>query len=428
MSGGGSGGQGGGGSDRGGRGSGSGGGPRRVPTRASYDVVIVGGAMMGASTAWYLASDPDFDGSVLVVERDPSYADCSTAHTTSCMRQQFSTELNVRISQYAADVVKNFRHHMGGDERVPELSIRSFGYLYLAADEGFAAVLRANREVQVAAGAATRLLSPDEIRREYPFYALDDIVLGSINTVDEGYWDATAVFDGWRRGSRERGVEYVANEVVAMTTDAAGRRVRSVTLASGERVACGHVVNASGPRAALTARMAGIELPVEPRKRLSWIFSAERPLDRDLPLTIDPSGVHVRENGGGTYQAGAHGSPDPAVEPDDFAMDPTLWEEHVWPRLAARIPAFEAIRVTREWAGHYAMNVFDHNAITGPHERVANFLFLNGFSGHGLQQAPAMGRGTAEWLIHGEYRTLDLRPFHHDRIGRGEPLLERAVI
>ena len=398
------------------------------PTRSGYDVVIVGGAMMGASSAWFLTENPDFDGTVLVVERDPSYANASTTHTNSCMRQQFSTALNIRISQFAADFVTHFRERMGGDERFPELSIRNFGYLYLAADEAFAQVLRENREIQRAAGAATRLLTPEEIRREYPFYAVDDIVLGSINTVDEGYWDGSAVFDGWRRASRERGVEYVANEVVAMSRNAAGTRLESVTLQSGEVVACGQLVNASGPRAARTARMAGIEVPVEPRKRYSWVFAAERPLERDLPLTIDPSGVHVRENGGGTYQCGAHASVDPAVEPDDFAMDLALFEHHVWPILAARVPAFEAIRVQSEWAGHYAMNVFDHNAITGPHTVVENFVFLNGFSGHGLQQSPAMGRGTAEWLTYGEYRTLDLSPFHYERIERNEPILEKAVI
>ena len=399
-----------------------------VPGRTSYDVVIVGGAIMGASTAWFLSDNPDFDGSVLVVERDPSYEFASTTHTNSCMRQQYSTELNVRISQFAADFVKNLPERMGNDERVPSLSIRSFGYLYLAADEAFAEVLRANREVQRTAGAATVLMTPEEIAREYPFYALDDIVLGSINTVDEGYWDGSTVFDWWRRQSRERGVEYVANEVVAMDRNAAGTRIDGVTLASGERIACGQLVNASGPRAARTARMAGIELPVEPRKRYSWVFAAEQPLERDLPLTIDPSGVHVRENGGGTYQCGAHAAVDPGVEPDDFAMDLGLWEDHVWPVLAARIPRFEAIRVQREWTGHYAMNVFDQNAIAGPHPEVANFLFLNGFSGHGLQQSPAMGRGTAEWLTYGEYRTLDLTPFGYGRIVRGEPIVEKAVI
>ena len=138
--------------------------------------------------------------------------------------------------------------------------------------------------------------------------------------------------------------------------------------------------------------------------------------------------MHVRENGGGSYQCGAHEVADPAVAPDDFDMDFALWEDRVWPILAARIPQFEAIKVTAQWAGHYAMNTFDHNAITGPHPELANFIFLNGFSGHGLQQSPAMGRGTAEWLTHGAYRTLDLSPFHYDRILARRPITEDAVI
>ena len=403
-------------------------GQTQSPKQAQYDVVIVGGAIMGASAAWFLSDNKDFDGSVLVVERDTTYEACSTARTNSCMRQQFSAELNVRISQFAADFVKNLRSYMGGDERVPELSIRNFGYMYLADNDAFANVLRESHKVQVAAGAGTQLMTPDQIRAAYPFYNVDDIMLGSINTVDEGFWDGSAVFDWWRRSSRERGVEYVENEVVAMTLNPAGTRVDSITLKSGEVIACGHVVNASGPRAARTAAMAGIDIPVEPRKRYSWIFKAEQPLEMDLPLTIDPSGVHVRENGGGTYQCGGHSEIDPAVDYDDFAMDFSLWENHVWPILATRIPQFEAIKVQSEWAGHYAMNTFDHNAILGPHTKVENFIFLNGFSGHGLQQSPAMGRGTAEWITYGGYRALDLTHFNYERIPNNRPIIEKAII
>ena len=126
------------------------------------------------------------------------------------------------------------------------------------------------------------------------------------------------------------------------------------------------------------SRMAGIEIPVEPRKRYSWVFKADTPLDQDLPLTIDPSGVHVRENGGGTYQCGGHTDHDPAVAYDDYTMDHSFFETHVWPILAHRIPQFETIKVTAQWAGHYAMNTFDHNAILGPHPDLDNFLFING--------------------------------------------------
>ncbi len=396
------------------------------PAREAYDVVIVGGAIMGSSLAWWLTENPDFDGSVLVVEREPGYSMCSTAHTNSCIRQQFSTGLNIRLSQFTADFIKDLRANMGGDPRVPNLDIQNFGYLYLADTDAAADTLRANQQVQLAAGAETRLLTPEEIAADYPFYDLDGIVLGSINTKDEGYWDGGTLFEWFRRAAQARGVEYVSGEVVEMTRR--GARIDSVTLASGARISCGHVVNAAGPRAARVAAMAGLALPVEPRKRYSWIFTAETPLDRALPLTIDPSGVHVRQDGPTTYLAGSKGETDPAVDPDDFTMDHALWQDHVWPALAARIPTFEAIRVVTEWVGHYAYNTLDQNAVLGPHPEVENFLFMNGFSGHGLQQAPAMGRGLAEWIAHQEYRSLDLSPFAFGRVARGAAMVEGAVI
>ena len=399
--------------------------PHDAP-RPAYDVVIVGGAIMGSATAFFLSQNKDFDGTVLVIERDPSYAQSSTAHTNSCMRQQFSTELNIRISQFAADFVTNLRSYMGGDDRVPELAIQNYGYMYLADNEPFAALLRRNRDIQRAAGAETELLTPQDIAARYPFYRVDDLVLGSINRRDEGYFDGGTLFDWLRRGAREGGVDYVAGEVVTMSRD--GGRITHVTLASGQTLACGTVVNASGPRAARTAAMAGIDLPVAPRKRFTWIFTAETPLDRDLPLTIDPSGVHVRQDGPDTYLAGCPADPDPAVDYDDFTMDHDRWQDHVWPVIAARIPQFEAIRVVTEWAGHYAFNTLDQNAILGPHDAVGNFIFQNGFSGHGLQQSPAMGRGVAELITYGAYRTLDLSAFAFDRIPAQRPIIETAII
>jgi glycine/D-amino acid oxidase-like deaminating enzyme len=398
------------------------------PQHDTYDVVIVGGAIMGSSTAWWLTQDKGFTGRVLVVERDPTYEKAATTLSFSCIRQQFSTELNIRISQFGAAFVQSLRERMGGDPRVPELKIQNFGYLYLADTAAFADTLRATHAVQSAAGAGTRLLDRDQIKAEFPFYQVDDLILGSLNTRDEGYFDGSTVFDWFRRKAREAGVEFVADEVVALDLAASGGRVASVTLGSGRKVSCGWVVNAAGTRGARTAAMAGISLPVEPRKRFNWVIQAEQPLDRPLPLTIDPSGVFVREVGGGTYMAGGHADHDPAVDFDDFRMDQELWLDKIWPAIATRIPAFEAVKVISEWAGQYDYNTLDQNAVTGPHPELGNFLFLNGFSGHGLQQSPAMGRATAEWIVHGGYRTLDMSEFHYDRVAQGRALVEAAII
>ncbi len=399
----------------------------QAPKQSSYDVIIVGGAMYGSSVAWFLSDNPDFDGTILVVERDPTYEFTSTAHTNSCMRQQFSGEINVRISQFAAEYVKNFRNFMGGDERVPEVQLQSYGYMYLAGNDAAAGVLQQCQKIQEACGAGTKFMTPDEIGAAYPFYRLDDIVGGNHNLIDEGYFEGATLFDWWKRMAREKGAEYVTNEAVAMTRNAAGTRVESVTLKSGEIIACNTVVNASGPRAVLTSRMAGIEIPVEPRKRYTFIFDAENRLDSDLPLTIDPSGVHMRTDGA-YYLGGCPPNDDPAVDYDDFEQDHSIWEEKAWPAIANRVPQFEALKLINSWAGHYAYNTFDQNAILGPHTEVENFIFVNGFSGHGFQQSPAMGRGTSEWITYGEFRTLDLTPFSYSRIVENQPMVELAII
>ncbi len=398
-----------------------------TPKKTSYDVVIVGGAMYGSSVSWFLMNNPDFDGSLLVVEKDPTYEFTSTARTNSCIRQQFSNEINVRVSQFGAEFVKNFRSFMGDDPRVPDVPLQSFGYMYLADSEAFADDLRESQRIQAACGAATKIMSAEEIKHDYPFYNVDDIVAGSINLVDEGYFEGSTLFDWWKRSAREKGAEYINNEVVAMTRNTSGAKVESVTLKSGDVIACGAVVNASGPRAVRTSRMAGIEIPVEPRRRYTFIFDAEQPLDQDLPLTIDPSGVHMRTDGA-YYLAGCPPDDDPAVDYDDFEQDHSIWEEKAWPAIAARVPQFEAIKLTNSWAGHYAFNTFDHNAILGPHTEVENFIFVNGFSGHGFQQSPAMGRGTSELITYGEYRSLDLSAFNYSRIAKNRPFLEKAVI
>ncbi len=402
-----------------------------APKRTSYDVIIVGGAMYGSSVAWWLSRNPDFDGSLLVVERDPTYEFASTSHTNSCIRQQFSAEINVKISQFGVEFIKNFRTFMDDDERVPDIVLHSFGYMYLAGDDQFAKTLKDTHAIQQVLGAGTMHMSADDIKEAYPFYNMDDIVAGNHNLVDEGYFDGATIFDWWKRTARENGVEYCTNEAVAMELNEAGSAVQSVTLKTGDTTACGMVINCSGPRAVATSRMAGIEIPVEPRRRYTFIFDAQQPLDRDLPLTIDPSGVHMRSDGK-YYWAGCspsiNGADDPAVAYDDFEIDHSLWENYVWPIIAHRIPQFESIKLTNTWVGHYAFNTLDQNPIIGRHKNVENFIFASGFSGHGFQQSPAMGRGLAELIIYGEYRSLDLSPFGYDRIEANTPFLEKAVI
>ncbi|MCP1167568.1 NAD(P)/FAD-dependent oxidoreductase [Limimaricola litoreus] len=391
--------------------------------RPSFDVVIIGGAMIGSAVAWWLARDPGFDGRILVVERDPSFAHASTSHTNSCIRMQFGTQVNVAIGRFGLEFIRGFRRFVGED--APEIHFDDFGYLYLAGDAASAGRLRAAQALQARMKAGTRLLTPAQLAATFPFMAWDDVLLGSHNPGEEGCFDGGTMFSELRRRARHLGVEEIRAEATGLRM--AGGRVSHVELSDGSSVACGHVVNAAGPRAATVAAMAGIVLPVEPRKRYTFIFEAEDRLPRRMPLVVDPRGIHYRSDGA-LYMAGCPPEIDGPCAFDDFEMDHAIWEDRIWPLLAARVPAFERIRLRNSWVGHYAYNTLDQNALLGPHPAVPNLHFANGFSGHGLQQAPAVGRGIAEHIIHGGWRSLDLSPLSVARLVEGRALTEAAVI
>ena len=380
---------------------------------ASADVVIAGGAVVGSSVAAHLAG-LGFRGRVVVVEPDPTYARAATALSASGIRQQFSHPLNVRISGYGLETIRELG-----------LTFHEHGYLYLAATEAQAAALRARHATQLAEGAAVDLLEPAALAVRFPHLETADLLLAAHGVRGEGWFDNMGLLAAYRAQARAGGVEYLRDRVVGVETTRGW--VTAVTLDAGGRLACGTLVNAAGGQGAEIAALAGLSLPVERRKRTVFAFACAAPPPGGLPLTIDPSGVWFRPEGD-RFIAGCAPNPDPAVAADDFEPRHAEWEEVVWPALAARSRAFEALKLTRFWAGHYDMNTLDHNVVVGPHPELANFHFANGFSGHGLQQAPAIGRGIAELLVFGAYRSLDLGPLGYARIAAGAPLPEDAVI
>ena len=400
--------------------------------KSSYDVVIVGGAVIGSAVAYFLTANPDFTGRVLVVERDPSYARSSTALSASSVRTQFSNPINVQISQFGSAFIRDFANLMQlGDDR-PDLNFHPGGYLFLANTEAQAQTLRENHAVQRACGADTVLWSQAELAAAFPHLDTDDILLASYGRSGEGWFNNTGLMNGFRAKARAQGAEYVTDAVVAITR--AGDAVTSVTLQSGAVVQAGTIVNASGPRAALTARMAGLDIPVEPRKRTLFVFDCAQSPEGSarvnqgrLPLMIDTSGVFCRPEGR-YFLTGCPPVDDPAVDWNDFEPRYGEFDDIIWPALAARSPGFEAIKVVNQWAGHYDFNTLDHNLVVGRHPQVRNFIFANGFSGHGLQQGPATGRAVSELITYGGYRTLDLSEVGYERIAENRPFLEKAVI
>ena len=387
----------------------------------SYDIAIIGGAIVGSSVAWFLREE-GFSGSIALIERDPGFAHAATTLSCASIRQQFSIPENIRLSRFTLSLFRDLERHFGAGA---DIGFREKGYLILAGEAGLP-VLVHNHAVQQAEGADIVLEDAGLLRRRFSWLATDGIAAGAYGLTGEGWFDAHALLALLRKALRGRGVDMIRDEVTALELKPGGPA--RLALAGAGEIEAGIVVNAAGPSAGKVAALAGIDLPVEPRKRSVFVFEARDRFD-DMPLLVDPSGVYVRPEGsvyitgGAEDEAGAQ-----AADPADFEPDWPLFEEQIWPVLATRIPAFEALKLQRAWAGHYDYNRLDQNAVIGPHPQAANFLFANGFSGHGLQQAPAVGKALAELVVYGEYRTVDCSAFGYERVVEAKPFRELNII
>lgn len=392
---------------------------------AGTDIAIVGGGVIGSAIAWWLKAARGADARVTVIEPDPAYERGSTARSLGSVRQQFSTPENILISRFGVDFIRNAGERLAVDgEDRPDVQFREGHYLFLATPPG-AEILADNVRIQRAAGASVALLSPADLRDRLPWLNTDGIAAAALGERDEGWLDAYALLKAFRQAAMRAGVEYVRDRAKRLHRD--GARLSGVELADGGRLTAGVVVNATGPWAGAMAATAGVDLPVRPRKRTVFTVTTPDPPD-DPVLLIDPSGVYLRPEG---TQFLTGSSPLPgAADPDTDDLEPhyPAFDEVIWPSLAHRASCFERLRMTGAWAGLYAVNTFDQNAVLGPHPEIGNFHFANGFSGHGLQQAPAVGRALAEWILDGCSHSLDLERFRFDRIAANRPVIERGVI
>ncbi len=390
-----------------------------------FDVVVVGGGVMGSAVAYALTANRDFTGTVLVVEKDLRYEYATTARSVGGIRQQFSTPENVDISIYAREFIRDAGRTLAVDGDAPDLSFKEQGYLFLCSAAGLD-ILKANHAVQRERGATVSVLSAEELEARFPWMNTADLAAGSFGPINEGWIDPYALLQAFKRKATSLGARYVQDEVVGLERSAHG--ICGVRTRTQGIVPCGALVNTAGPRAADIARMAGFELPVRPRKRQVFVFECRERI-ADSPLVIDPTGMYFRPEGE-RFLCGI--SPDPEDDADCYDglddVDYGPYEETLWPLLAHRVSAFEAIKLSSAWACLYDYNTFDQNAIVGAHPDIENLYLANGFSGHGLQQSPAMGRAISELLVHGAYRTLDLSRFGFARIAAGKPIHEVNVV
>jgi glycine/D-amino acid oxidase-like deaminating enzyme len=384
-----------------------------------FDIIIIGGAMMGAATAFFLREE-GFAGTIAIVERDTGFSRSATALSAAGIRQQFSIAQNIALSQFSLQFYKDFEKRFG----VPA-GFQQHGYLLLSPPSGLP-ILQQNHAVQIAHGADVALEEPQALKRRHPWLETHGIAAGTTGLSGEGWFDPWTVLAAFRSENLRRGVEEIRGEVTAV--EMAAGRVTGVRLAEGQWLACRTLVNAGGTNSGRIAAMAGIDLPVEPRKRTVFRFKCANP-PQNMPLTVDITGIWVRPEGQGFITGfSPPEEADGPADPGDFEPDHHFFEEVIWPVLADRIPAFEAVKVEGAWAGHYDYNRFDQNAFIGSHDEAPNAYCVTGFSGHGVQQGPAAGRAVAELIVHGRYRTIDCTPFAPRRFRENRRFAERNVI
>ncbi len=380
------------------------------------DVAIVGGGIMGSCTAYYLKKH-GFTGNITVFEKDPSYKQSCTALSWGGIRRQFSNPENIQLSAFGLNIIRNLKSEFDSDA---DVGFKEQGYLVLASAQSVS-VLEESAGLQNSMGADTQLLSDDALSARFPHINFDGIAMGSFGRTGEGWFDPYQFLNLFRKAAIAGGVTYVPQEVKAIEDNI-------LTTTDGTQYTFSNLVNAAGTGAGAVAAMLGLDLPVSPAKR--YVFVVDCPAApealRKGPLTFNIDGTYFRPEGR-NFIWGYTPTEDEEPQVKDWEMDFALFEERIWPSLASRVPAFETVKQVGHWVGHYDYNWFDQNGIIGQHPGMKNLYLANGFSGHGIQQGPAVGNAISELIMHGEYRTIDLRRMSVQRLIDKKPLMEKNI-
>lgn len=383
----------------------------------SYDVILIGGGVMGCATAYHLLKlDPNLK--IAILEKDPTYERASTPLSDGNTRIQFNIKENIQMSQYGLEVLKSFAEEMEVDGEKPDVAFRQQGNLFVldeaSKDESHEGLL-----LQRSLGCEVEWLTPEGVQKYFPLYNLKGCVAGTFGPHD-GTMSPMAVLNSYRKKAIALGAKYIQAEAAEVLRD--GDRVAGVKLTSGEILRSDIVMNAAGAWAAPLAKSAGVDLPVVPTKRQVTIVETNYRGEHVLPCLFLPSGLYVIHEGEGLFMVGKSFADD-YIGTDNFTWERKTFEENVWHELVEYIPEFDRLKILRGWAGLYEVNTLDGNAILGESSQAKGFYFANGFSGHGFQQCHAVGRYTAELMLN-KPPTLDLSIFAVDRIAANKPVFE----
>lgn len=383
----------------------------------AFDLIIVGGGVMGSAIATYLLrADPDLD--ILIIERDSTYTYSSTVRSDGNLRVQFNIKENIQMSLYGLEVLATFATDMATADHTPDIGFRQQGNLYVvdSAGETFA---KQGLALQQSLGGAVEWLEPDQIKNLHPLFHSTHCVGATFGRQD-GTMSPLDVLLAYRRKAEVLGAHFLDAEVSHLRQNS--NQITGVQLTSGDIFHSPVVVNAAGAWAAPLARTVGVDLPIQPVKRQIYVVEIEPHFDHILPMLLLPNGQYLFHEGGNLFTVGGELPNDPITD-DDFSWNREPFEEYLWEGFVEYLPAFDRLKITNGWAGLYAVNTFDHNAILGEYPLMRGLYLANGFSGHGFQQCHAVGRYLAE-LILGSPPTLDLAIFSPQRILDNKPVFE----
>ena len=383
-------------------------------------IVIIGGGIMGSCIAYHLAV-AGVAADVVVVEPDPAYEWAATPRAVGGIRLQHALPENVQMSLYGDTVYSAFAEHVTGGSVQFDPGFYRMGYLYQVAGADQVTALYTIADMQEGLGVEVTRLDRTALRSRYPSFNFHDVDFATLTPAD-GQIDPNAALMGFRRAAEGRGITYVQDRVVGL--DVAGGLVSRAHLAGGGALPVDTVVNVANCWAAGICDMVGMGVPIVPRQRQQFFFDTKADIE-PIPAMRHASGHGMRRLSAGFLA----GYSQPGMAPGfNWELDHAAFDDVVWPRLAGQSSAFEAIKMRSGWVGHYDMNLLDGNPVIDRAPAAGNFILAAGFSGHGLQHAPAIGRAVKEMILDGGFRSIDLSRFNYRRIVENDPLPDAGPV